>query len=491
MGTGIKTRMGGPAAARKAKKSEDHILLARGLSARYCGANTPLTGLTADEMERDLRHMEAFSNACIAYAQQYYIYQNKTENDEKSPKSAPPAPLIAMPVRIDPEEEKRLMNLRQKIQHCEAQREVLESQYLSLRAHYVYLSQKLKTFRKTVNGRAEFLQEMVGKRGKLLALLRARLQMTREVFNCLKFRQNAKLEDDSMEEDGLDLVEVWNEVDEQFKKAEQDCRSESGKPEPWHALKVPSIPPGVPLYLSQVAKQPALAAAWGTGGMFGSNPNTLCWIPQGLPEEVPNRGKELPSLREEVDFLKRELDRERSLNKDLQTNIISRRKRNDELIAMMALLRTETEAVIARHNILLESDQAKEAAYKLHQEEMNRDGNKESNGEGAGVPDVNAQQGELPASHDSTLDKETGETEEEGETESVSDLPVTKQLDAATGSSRATKDEDNENDGDDEGAGEEEDDEEGEILEGEDDNGAKRSIDVEENGSPRTKRRKL
>jgi hypothetical protein len=74
-----KTTRLGTTATLKARKAEDHILLARGLSARLTGANTPLGPLSQDDMERDLRHMEAFSNACTTYAQQFYIYQNAKE----------------------------------------------------------------------------------------------------------------------------------------------------------------------------------------------------------------------------------------------------------------------------------------------------------------------------------------------------------------------------------------------------------------------------
>ena len=528
MGITTKTRVGTTASLKAKKQAEgDHFLLARGLSARYCGANTPLTGLSAEEMERDLRHMEAYANACTAYAQQYYIYQNKRalENEDKKTVSAPLAqPLIAMPVRIDPEEEKRLTMLRQKIQQCEGQREVLESQYLSLRAHYVYLSQKLKNVRKSVNGKADFLQELAQKRSALIALQRARLQMSREVLSCLQYRQQAKLgQDDGMTEGGdhasEDLVEMWNQVDEQFKKAEQACRSGNGAVEDWGALKVPTIPPGVPLYLSQLAKAPGFAAAWGTGGMFGSKSETLCWLEDKFHEEVDHRGKELPALREEVDFLQQELNRERTLNKELQTGIIARRKRNDELVAMMALLRTETEAVIARHNILLESDQAKDAAYKLHQEEeeeaeeealanhqesgdhMNLYGDshmnhKEENNEtfdninhtNTPAEDKKAVDTPLTSQDTPIVAKEDGELQGK-----AGEIVNSNAIAAGPGISKV---EDNENDGDDEGeVGEEDDEEEGELLEGgeiaEVENDKRGLEEGEENGSPRSKRRKL
>jgi len=353
----------------KPKKSDaDQFLLARGLSARYTGANTPLVCLTSEEMERDIRHMEAFSNACTAYSQQFYISQNSNDgvDDGKSTKALASPPIIAMPVRIDPEEEKRLTNLRQKIQQCEAQREILESQYLSLRAHYVYLSKKLKAYRGTVSGHVKFLQEQVQKRGKLVALQRARLQIAREVLAALIHRQRATTKES---DDSTDLLEVWNKIEEQFKKAEKDCRS-SGL-ESWHAMKVPQVPPGVPLMLSQLSKQPALASAWSTGGMFGSNKDTMCWLEPLVPQskDKSELGEELPKLRRRVQALNDNLYNEDLKSRRYQSGTISCRKKNDELVAMMALLRTETEAVVARHNIILQSEAAREAADKLLSEE--------------------------------------------------------------------------------------------------------------------------
>lgn len=460
-GATIKSKKGG-----MSKKDDSNILLARGLSARYCGANTPLSSLTPDEMERDLRHMEAFSHACVAYAQQYYIYQNsaaaglhagddKAHSRKKHPQlasHAAPQPLIAMPVRIDPEEEKRLATLRLKIQHCEAQREVLESQYLSLRAHYVHLSQRLKNFRTTVNGRVEFLQDLLGKRAKLLALQRARLQISREVLACLNYRQTGgKMSDPNDNSNETELAETWNKIDEEFKKAEESCRI--GGLEEWQALKVPKIPPGVPLLLSQLAKPLGFAAAWSAGGMFGSKEESLCWLEPEFPEP-DHRIRELPALREEAKFLRAELGKERSRNQDLQKNIISRRRKNDELVAMMGLLRTETEAVVARHNILLTSDFAKNASLQLHDAKAAR--NQESSST-AGIS-----------------------------TNGAGTIPVIPESSRATAVTQ--KPMDNANDGDDEGGVGDEEDEEGETNEA----GEKRSSEAGSAGnSPRSKRRKL
>ena len=437
------------------------ILLARGLSARYCGANVPLTSLTMEEMERDLRHMEAFSNACIAYSQQLYIYQNSIAVEADKNQQA--APMVAMPVRIDPEEEKRLATLRQKIQQSEVQREALESQYLSLRAHYVYLSQRLKNLRQSVTRRVEFLQDLVKKRGKLLALQRARLQISREVLACLHYRQSGgKPQGENDVDNGMysdqgrndsnttpsnDIVEVWNKIDAQFKQAEDACRS-SGV-EIWQALKVPKIPPGVPLLLSPLARPSAYTAAWSTSGMFGSNDESLGWLEPEFPEPS-HHIKSIGALREEVEVLRRELDKERVFNRDLQSSIIQRCKVNNELVAMTALLRTETEAVVARHNILLESDVAKAATLKIHQRKHEE---------------------EVPAAGDG------GNGAEASADAVVKDSMV--EVKAA---------EDEENDGDDEGTAEEEEEEDGEMLEGVTE---KRSLEGSGSESARTKRRKL
>ena len=416
---GIRTksrRLGGDAGGSKSKTDDQIILLARGLSGRSVGANIPLLTLSAEEGERDLRHMEAFTNACTAYSQQFYIYTNGKSNqsghdgsrrdDGDDAGSAPsghghrngqggPAPLIAMPIRIDPEEEKRLMMLRQKIQQGEAQREILESQYVSLRAQYVYLSKLLSKLRTTSNRQQSFLQRLVQKRGALVALQRVRLEIARDVLKALKYRAahcsatptstgspSAKKEDSK---DGAnnaestaptDLVEVWNQLDTKFKQAEKACRrpdDDGGNTEHWVGRKMPKTPLGVTIFTSQLSSYHDFAAAFGTEGMLGSSKSSMCWLESGLPPSMNQHAKvvsSVASLRDETRQLRAELEQERQWNKELQSNIISRRKANDELVAMMTLLRTETEAVVARHNILLESDQARDAAYSLHEEEQ-------------------------------------------------------------------------------------------------------------------------
>jgi hypothetical protein len=222
----------------------------------------------------------------------------------------------------------------------------------------------------------------------------------------------------------------------------------------WSASHVPKIPPGVPLLLSQLAEQPGQAAAWGTCGAFGAKPHSMLWIDNQVPTGAPDTAEELPALREEESKLKEEIAHERALNKEFQMEVISRRKKNDELVAMMALLRTETEATVTRHNILLESDIAKKAALKLHEEEEEKQD--EAGSTAGGAAEKGQDGGASSAGSSGALPESSGLKE------------------------------DDENDGDDEGGAEEEEDE-GEILE---DGSGKRPMESDSD-SPRLKRRKL
>lgn len=487
--------------SKKLQRSLDPaMLLSRGLSARFIGANVmqAITALSKDEMEKDLRHMNAYYQANVAYAQQHYIYMNREELEHyhnAQPHSSP----IAMPVRIDPEEEKRLQNLRKKIALCETQREFLESQYVSLRAHYVATTKELAAASKKSEGLVVFLQILAKRRGRVLSLYRARLQIAREVLACLETRleclggksaitdlDKTGLDDEAKEDD---MVKVWDEGDEMLKEAELACRkipctlatsekksrkkSKKGAPHlegedellngviSWEAIEMPNTPEGVPLYLSQLATVPDKGVAFATCGVFGSIKCTMTWLEQSLPKSYdPARCQDkVLQLKDEVAFLEEELVKERQANKDIQTGIIGRRKRSDEFVAMMTLLRSETEAMLQRHNILLDSPHAKRAARELHEDAI-RNRVKVAQMSGDAEEGSSRLVGEAKAG---SPDKASSTTKEENV--------------------------DNENDGDDEGDGYEE---EGEIRGEWGSTGGKRELGeaVEESPANR-KRRKL
>lgn len=58
--------------------------------------------------------------------------------------------------------------------------------------------------------------------------------------------------------------------------------------------------------------------------------------------------EDLGKLRDEVRILEGELNRESERNTELQKQNIASRSRSDEMVAMMQLLRSETEAVLER-----------------------------------------------------------------------------------------------------------------------------------------------
>ena len=104
---------------------------------------------------------------------------------------------------------------------------------------------------------------------------------------------------------------------------------------------------------------------------MGSASYSLSWIKSNLPSsfqpDYENEREELLRLREEVSYLEEELDLEKGNNRELQRQIIEGRKRSDEVCSMMCILRTETESVLNRHNMILDTPEARTKATELHQ----------------------------------------------------------------------------------------------------------------------------
>jgi maltodextrin utilization protein YvdJ len=95
----------------------------------------------------------------------------------------------------------------------------------------------------------------------------------------------------------------------------------------------------------------------------------MCWLQSNLPktsEKLHLEKLAVKQLQKDVDFLTQELEQERAANSSLQSKIADRRKKNDEMCALMAMLRSETEAVLQRHNILLDTPEARAVAEDLH-----------------------------------------------------------------------------------------------------------------------------
>ena len=165
--------------------------------------------------------------------------------------------------------------------------------------------------------------------------------------------------------------------------------------------------------------------------MFGSQKSSLMYLEENLPATfsgMKEEEDEWDRLKDESAYLDEELNRERAANKELQQDIIGKRKRYDEICSTMSLLRGETEAVLTRHNIMLDTAEARAAAQQIHDKETEE----KDQQEGAG---------------------------EDGVDETVVDDEALDDGDDTNGRKRPDHSEEHENDGDDEGEEEEDEDE--------------------------------
>ena len=163
---------------------------------------------------------------------------------------------LYMPIKIDPEEEKRKSGLRKRMHHSEFVRMQLETQYLSLRSHYVHESQLVRKTRSyEMEGRLKLMQEVMVRREKVLALMRVKLAISRDVeakligyrngwnvvgkeddtnfekeiasaatgIEAEKAKEGANHNADNENSKKVDLLKIWNDINAQLKAAEAAC----------------------------------------------------------------------------------------------------------------------------------------------------------------------------------------------------------------------------------------------------------------------------
>jgi hypothetical protein len=444
--TSLTTAVSSTAAASKTT-TDPAALLARGYTARYLGAvlHKHITALSDEEMERDLRHITAYQEAATRYHQLTYAANNRLPispdgeiavdgyaaqhghayEGSASSNAAALSSYTVLPVRIDPEEEKRAAVQAKRIQRAEAVREELETHYVALRAHYVVTTQELQQLQSDLERTVDFLQTTVASTAATVGYQRARLEMTRNVRAALSVRTAAlQRADPGIVTDPTQYVSTaeqcpmlaaWLAVEEDCKRHFAAPPAKSKKTKlgtnstvtntattlPWSCTTQPLMPPGVPILLSALSTDPCKSLAAGVGPMFGSSqPHNMTWIGLHLPNEVvedmsdaagggsgadQQDGPDKPTasgnlvdddtndllaaetdavdrLREEVAYLEHELVAERHANQALLVTTASARTQQDEWVAMISLVRQETEAVLHRHNVLLESDEVRDAA---------------------------------------------------------------------------------------------------------------------------------
>lgn len=292
-------------------------LLARGLSARWIPRQSVLHILNQEEIDHDLRHMNAYYTTCLRYAQAAYVAQNRSADQQSGAANAGAAgtgststvggggannnnnsapnnskqnhlhqidlPMPPLPIRLDPDHEKRVAVQRQKLAQAEVVREALEQEYVAIRAAYVETARSLQQLAQRKLQISEFLQDTVGKSKALqVAYLRARVQITRDVAAALKFRSAQKM---ALMQSGQDLpqsmgnttpgggggggedplMEVWTMVETTASEASaagNATTKESKAPLKLMARTVPATIPGVPLLVSSLSNAPEKSVAW-------------------------------------------------------------------------------------------------------------------------------------------------------------------------------------------------------------------------------------
>lgn len=116
-----------------------------------------------------------------------------------------------------------------------------------------------------------------------------------------------------------------------------------------------------------------------------TNPTAITWLESTLPETTAaykTDAEDLGKLRDEVRILEEELNRESERNTELQKQIISSRTRSDEMVSLMQLIRSETEAVLERHNVIMETPEARAKSAVLHKKLLEEEKLKNPTAEG-------------------------------------------------------------------------------------------------------------
>ncbi|GMI36000.1 hypothetical protein TrCOL_g4415 [Triparma columacea] len=447
--------------------------LARGKSSRGIGVPY-LSTLNDEEITKDLQAIDKFSLMAQNYSSQLHSHLNNINGNapqsydpsevvlqqeqsyrkykQKSEKLQPAKPALA------PEEERKVIAQKKKLANAEATRELLETQYMSLRAHYVSASQRLATSRLGTDAVTKALHGLVERRATSMAFRRVRLAIAREVLGVLRARNKAGTEkpakgkkpskaaaaaaaDDAMDVDGNgNLSECWDKVEKGLLEAELACSDESlevsclsahgvggnggskakgGKGDgkrgnkslkaqvalsqggqrnsviTWENSPLPSTPHGLPLLLSVLGATPDKTAAASYGGIFGSSDKELTWLEVGMPRSMNVREDESESLvfiKEECSKMRQRTVDLRRETMELQRKTVLQRREGEKINANITMYRTETEAVLGRHHLVLETPEAKEASKTLRdREEMMERKQREAEEQRAAEEDTESQ----------------------------------------------------------------------------------------------------
>ena len=424
------------------------LLLARGYTARHVGAVLQRHGtvnpLTPQEMEHDLQHIVAYQEAAARYHQITYATTNRLLDGTSANggasgivQHAAAAAILQepLPVKIDPDQEKRAAAQRKRMQRAEAVREELEQQYVALRAHYVRTTQQLQQVQDDSLQTIEFLQRTIQNVARAMGLQRVRLQIVRDVLAALRVRNRNDETSTAMQEENhpdsspCPMAAFWGQLEEDIRKVcwmqkqqQTTTTRKSSKTQSvlaWHSTKEPSTIQGVPQLVSNISTVPDKSIGITTSGTFGALSSSLLWFEAHLPSPSSSAlDAENAALEAEALALETELQKEREFNQRVLDDSGRARNQHDQWVAMISLVRQETEAVIHRHNVLLECDEVQKAIKEAPSTEGGEDEEEEDDDldEGAGDEEnvVDAVPAPPPPQPAEGADEEANEADDEG-----------------------------------------------------------------------------
>ncbi|GMI10749.1 hypothetical protein TrVE_jg12878 [Triparma verrucosa] len=372
----------------------------RGMGVSY------LTTLTSQERQKDLTEIQKFSITSSNYTLQLHRHlQNLITHGPIQPydpdymiyrETGGRRKPVESKAKLPPEEERRLSQKRKNLSRAESTRENLETQYMSLRFHYVSASQRLATSRLSTDNVCKVLMGVGERRGRGLGYRRVRMGVAREIKKVIEERLK-KIQGEIIEpqtEGTAELTTVWDNIENTLVAAEQACwdkelsgivqeslkgnfKKEDGalrKNNPRQPLKSqvkaakppilwensiePPVPRGLPLLLTPLSSDPMKACASSYATIFGSSASSLTWLETGMPNSTLVRESELDSLamiKAECAALTEKATSLRLSTLKTQAETSLHRSNTQSLNSRLQFLRTETEAILSRHQLVVDS----------------------------------------------------------------------------------------------------------------------------------------
>jgi len=182
---------------------------------------------------------------------------------------------------------------------------------------------------------------------------------------------------------------------------------------PWNNTTLPMTPHGTPLILSALSSLPDRTSGSCGGGSFGTDPHEISWVEGGLPNSTHVREDEeelLKSLSDDVSLLTQRLEAEIQYKSQLQRQSIERKRLLDLVTDKLTILRTEMEAVVNRHQTIMDTDEVRSRLNQRREDQeeerrkRRRDKDKDKDNDGEGDDDDEYYKGEQ--SQDSQDDDE-------------------------------------------------------------------------------------